>query len=76
MTRLPGLTAQQVGRALERAGFILKRTSGSHQLFEYPADRRRRTTVPYHRGKSLPRGALRAIIQQAGFTVEEFLRLL
>jgi predicted RNA binding protein YcfA (HicA-like mRNA interferase family) len=76
MTRLPALDARQVGRALGRAGLVIKRTSGSHQLFEHPDDPRRRTIVPYHGGKSLPRGTLRAIIAQAGLTVDEFLKLL
>jgi predicted RNA binding protein YcfA (HicA-like mRNA interferase family) len=51
MTRLPALGARDVERALRRAGFVLKRTSGSHQLFEHPSDPRRRVTVPHHGGR-------------------------
>jgi predicted RNA binding protein YcfA (HicA-like mRNA interferase family) len=53
---------------------VLIRVVGSHyQLFN---DRtRRHTTVPHH-NRDLPRGTLSAIIQQAGLTRDEFLRLL
>ena len=34
-----------------------------------------RVSVPFHR-KDMPRGTLRAIIRQAGLTVEEFLEYL
>jgi predicted RNA binding protein YcfA (HicA-like mRNA interferase family) len=39
-------------------------------------DPTRQTTIPVHKGKDIPRGTLRAIIDQAGLTVEEFLDLL
>jgi predicted RNA binding protein YcfA (HicA-like mRNA interferase family) len=68
------LKPRQVVAALERGGFVLLRVVGSHyQLFN---DRtRRHTTVPYH-NRDLPRGTLSAIIQQAGLTRDEFLKLL
>jgi mRNA interferase HicA len=74
MTRLPGLKPRQVVTALERHGFVVIRIVGSHyQLFNEKT--RRHTTVPYH-NRDLPRGAISAIIQQAGLTREEFLQLL
>jgi predicted RNA binding protein YcfA (HicA-like mRNA interferase family) len=75
-TRLPSLKARDVMRALERAGFVCVRSKGSHRIFEHPSDRTRRTIVADHRGKDIPRGTLRDIIEQAGFTVEEFTGLL
>jgi len=74
--RLPSLKARQVMRALERAGFMHVRSKGSHRVFEHPDDRTRRTVVSDHRGKDIPRGTLREIIDQAGLTIEEFLDLL
>jgi predicted RNA binding protein YcfA (HicA-like mRNA interferase family) len=65
-----------VVRALERAGFAVIRTSGSHQLLVHADDPRRRTTVPHHGARDLPRGLLRAVIRQAGLTVDEFVALL
>jgi predicted RNA binding protein YcfA (HicA-like mRNA interferase family) len=73
--RLPALTAREVIRALERGGFAVSRTSGSHCRLVHTRDPARKVTVPIHRG-DLKRGTLRAIIAQAGMTVAEFLTLL
>jgi predicted RNA binding protein YcfA (HicA-like mRNA interferase family) len=60
--------------ALKRCGSVLIRVVGSHyQLFNNRT--RRHTTVPHH-NRDLPRGTLSAIIQQAGLTRDEFLKLL
>lgn len=37
-------------------------------------DLNRQTTVPFHAAKDLPKGTLRDIIEQAGLTVDEFLK--
>jgi predicted RNA binding protein YcfA (HicA-like mRNA interferase family) len=74
--RLPSLKAREVMRALERAGFVHVRSRGSHRIFEHPDYPARRTVVSDHRGKDVPRGTLRDIIDQAGLTVDEFLDLL
>jgi predicted RNA binding protein YcfA (HicA-like mRNA interferase family) len=73
--RLPALTAREVIRALERAGFVVSRQSGSHCRLIHATDHARKITVPVHSG-DLKRGTLRAIIAQAGYTVEEFIALL
>ena len=73
--RLPSLTARDVVRALEKAGFAVTRTSGSHARLVHMADPRRQVTVPMHTG-DMKRGTLRAIIGQAGLSVSEFIALL
>lgn len=73
--RLPALTARDAVRALQRAGFVVSRTSGSHCRLIHAADPSRKVTVPVHSG-DLKRGTLRAIIAQAGMTVAEFLQFL
>jgi predicted RNA binding protein YcfA (HicA-like mRNA interferase family) len=73
--RLPSVTARQAIGALERAGFIVSRMSGSHCRLIHPDDPARKVTVPVHTG-DLRRGTLRAIIAQAGLTVAEFIALL
>ena len=74
MSRLPSLKPRQVVSALERGGFEVVRIVGSHyQMFNERT--RRHTTVPHH-NRDLPRGTVAAIIQQAGLTREEFLKLL
>jgi predicted RNA binding protein YcfA (HicA-like mRNA interferase family) len=74
--RLPALTAKQVIRALERAGFFIERSSGSHHLLVHRDDPRRRVTVAYDGSKDVPRGTLSNILRQAQLTVDELLRLL
>lgn len=73
--RLPTLTAREVIRALERAGFAQTRQSGSHCRLVHRGDPARKVTVPVHVG-DLKRGTLHGIVAQAGLTVEEFLLLL
>ncbi|MCC7348430.1 MAG: type II toxin-antitoxin system HicA family toxin [Variibacter sp.] len=73
--RLPAITAREAIRALERAGFVAVRTTGSHCRLIHAHDPARKITVPVHAG-DLPRGTLRAIIAQAGLTVAEFIELL
>jgi predicted RNA binding protein YcfA (HicA-like mRNA interferase family) len=73
--RLPTLKAREVVSALEKAGFQVSRTSGSHCRLIHASDPRRKVTVPLH-GGDVRRGTLRAIISQAGLTVEEFIALL
>jgi predicted RNA binding protein YcfA (HicA-like mRNA interferase family) len=74
--RLPALKASAVIRALERAGFEVVRSAGSHHRLIHKTDARRATTVPVHKGRDLPRPILRAIIKQASLTTDEFLDLL
>lgn len=77
MSRLPALSFLQVKRALESAGFVEHRVRGKgrHRAFLHPIKRHLPpVVVPY--GKSIKRGTARAIIRQAGLTVEEFLALL
>jgi len=73
--RLPSLTARDVVRVLEKAGFAVSRTSGSHARLIHSTDPARKVTVPVHSG-DLKRGTLRGIIAQAGMTVSEFIALL
>jgi predicted RNA binding protein YcfA (HicA-like mRNA interferase family) len=45
-------------------------------VLAHRTDPTRTVTVPVHSGRDLKPGTLRAIIRQAGFTVEEFKELL
>jgi predicted RNA binding protein YcfA (HicA-like mRNA interferase family) len=74
MSRLPALRPRQVVSILEQAGFVVLRIVGSHYQMFNPTTHRR-TTVPLH-NRDLPRGTVSAIIQQAGLTRDEFLKLL
>jgi predicted RNA binding protein YcfA (HicA-like mRNA interferase family) len=75
MRRLPALPGHAVIAALERAGFAVIRTKGSHHFLRHLTDTSRQTVVPVHR-RDLPAGTLRAILRQAWITPAEFLDLL
>jgi len=72
--RLPSLTARELVRALEKAGFEFQRQKGSHVTLRHPTTRRT-TVVPMHTG-DVKRPLLKMIVQQAGLSEDEFLRLL
>ena len=73
---LPVVRGRDIVRALERARFRVDRVVGSHHVMIHPGDPRRTVTVPVHGNRDLKRGTLRSIIRQAGFSVEEFKKLL
>lgn len=52
-------------RLLEEAGFIYKRSKGSHKVFYNPINNKT-IIVPYHNGKDLKKGTFMAIVKQAG----------
>ena len=74
MSRLPASTPTDVIRALERAGFFLDHSTGSHRYYRHP-NRPGVVTVPFHR-RALKRGTLLAILKQASLTREQFLEFL
>ncbi len=72
MSYLPALKYREVIERLRAHGFIFDRQAkGSHEIWYNPTTKKR-TTIPHHPG-TLPLGTLRAIIRQAGLTVDEFL---
>ncbi|MCC7306079.1 MAG: type II toxin-antitoxin system HicA family toxin [Acidobacteria bacterium] len=72
MSKLPrSLKPTRVIKALQKAGFEIDHTTGSHFVMKKGT---LRTTVPYH--KSVKTGTLRTILRQAGITLEEFLEML
>jgi len=74
VTRLPVVSGAQAVRALGRLGYEVDHQTGSHIILRQEAPPHRRLTVPNHR--ELAKGTLRAIIREAGLTVEGFSRLL
>jgi len=68
---LPSLSWRKVIKALNKAGFRVVHQKGSHI---YLTDRKHKITVPRH--EAIKKGTLLSIIQQAGMTKEEFLKLL
>ena len=77
MTKLPILSSKQVIKALRKADFIdaPKRGKGSHIAMVKRSHGDTRLVIIPDR-KTLPRGTLRGILEQAGLTREEFLDLI
>jgi predicted RNA binding protein YcfA (HicA-like mRNA interferase family) len=75
MRALPALSGRAVIAALERAGFEVIRTKGSHHFLRHHTDPSRQTVVPLHRN-DLAAGTLRAILRQARLSRAQFLDLL
>jgi len=69
MPKTPSLTPQKIIRLLEKKGFVLDRTKGSHRIYWHP-ETRKRVVVPFHR-KDLPLGTMLEILRQAGIGKEE-----
>ena len=74
MTRLPTLHARKIIKALEQAGFVFDRQTGSHFILRHPISKKT-TCVPKH-GKDVKRSLMKEILQQAGLTEEQFRKLL
>lgn len=74
MSALPVVSGREVVNALGKFGYLLDRQRGSHMILRQPNPPHRRLTVPDH--KEVAKGTLRAIIRQAGLTVDEFRDLL
>ena len=70
--RLPAMSGKRVVAALERAGFYIERTAGSHYLLVDRTNPSRAVTVPVHGNRDLAKGTLRSIIRQSGMTAKEF----
>jgi len=74
MPKLPSVKPRVAIQFLERNGFVLDRTSGSHFIFYHP-DSRRRAVVPRH-NRDIPKGTLIALLREAGFTRNELIEFL
>ncbi|UXE60352.1 MAG: type II toxin-antitoxin system HicA family toxin [Woronichinia naegeliana WA131] len=73
MSKLPQISGKDCIKALEKAGFFVKRQKGSHMILcrDEPFAE---VVIPNH--KTLDKGTLRAIIRQVNLDVDEFIELL
>jgi predicted RNA binding protein YcfA (HicA-like mRNA interferase family) len=71
---IPAVPGAKVVKALEKLGFAVTRTSGSHHVMRHPDGRS--VSVPVHASKDVPKGTLRGILTAVGITPDEFRSLL
>jgi predicted RNA binding protein YcfA (HicA-like mRNA interferase family) len=73
MHRLPNLSTSEVVKALGKAGYVFNRQKGSHIIL---VNREKHKIAVVPNRKEIPRGTLRAIMNEAELTIEDFLKLL
>ena len=74
MPRMPQVTARELIHFLKLQGFVEDRQSGSH-LTLWHEDKKLSVTIPVHTGADVGRGLAVRILKDAGFSVEDYLRL-
>jgi predicted RNA binding protein YcfA (HicA-like mRNA interferase family) len=74
VAKLPVVSGQDAARAFGRTGYEVDHQTGSHMILRHHDPPHRRLTVPNH--AELAKGTLRALIREAGLTVEQFVDLL
>ena len=72
--KLPVVSGANAVKAFRKLGYDLDIQHGSHMILRHASPPFRRLSVPNH--KELAKGTLRALIREAGLTVEEFVKLL
>ena len=73
MSVLPRISGRDAVSAFRKLGYEVDRQKGSHIILRHHEAPFRRLTVPDHR--EIAKGTLRALIREAGITVEEFTAL-
>jgi predicted RNA binding protein YcfA (HicA-like mRNA interferase family) len=73
-SKLPVVSGMDCIKALEKIGYVVVRQKGSHMRLKDKNGKLPPVTVPDH--KELRLGLLRKILNDAGLTVEDFIRLL
>jgi predicted RNA binding protein YcfA (HicA-like mRNA interferase family) len=74
MSRMPQVTARELVRFLKSQGFTEDRQSSSH-LTLWHVERNVSVTIPVHTGCDIGRGLAVRLLKDAGFSVEDYLRL-
>jgi predicted RNA binding protein YcfA (HicA-like mRNA interferase family) len=71
---LPRISGREAVKAFAQLGYEVDRQRGSHIMLRHARPPFRRLVIPDHR--EIAKGTLRALIREAGITVDEFRALL
>ncbi len=74
MSALPVLSGRQLVKVLGRLGYAVDRQRGSHIILRQSDPPYRRLVVPDH--EEIAKGTLRALLRDAGLSVEDLRRML
>ncbi|MEO5360711.1 MAG: type II toxin-antitoxin system HicA family toxin [Nitrospirota bacterium] len=72
--RQPRVTADEIIRILKSIGFVKIDQSGSHQKWRHPSSGKQ-TIIPYHAGDIIRPKTLKRILEGAGLSIEDFIRI-
>lgn len=75
MPEPPLLSPRLVIKILQGEGFRFRNARGTDQVFKKVTDVDSRTVTVATHGKQIPRGTMRSLCRQAGWTVEELIAL-
>jgi predicted RNA binding protein YcfA (HicA-like mRNA interferase family) len=73
--RMPRPSVDELIRAIKKAGFELIDQEGSHQKWRHPVTGKQ-TIIPYHKGETIRPKLLNSILNGAGVTIEDLMKLL
>lgn len=68
MPKFRSVTPRNILKILQKEGFVIDHTTGSHYILYHPKTKKR-VSVAYH-AKDLPKGTLHAILKAAGIEAE------
>jgi predicted RNA binding protein YcfA (HicA-like mRNA interferase family) len=74
MSTFPSVTGSQLIKAIQRFGFEIVRTRGSHHFLRHPDGRS--TVIPVHRGEPIGRGLLTQILRDCELSRDELQEVL
>jgi predicted RNA binding protein YcfA (HicA-like mRNA interferase family) len=75
MNKVPSLSYDKIIRALQRDGWVMVRTKGSHiRLQKHIMNETLKLTIPAH--QPVKRSTLAHILKQARITIDDFLNLI
>ena len=74
MSKLPAIKGKQLLKILQGVGYILDHIQGSHHVLRR-ADGKK-TTIPIHGNKEIPKGTLLGILTDLDISKEELVSLL
>lgn len=74
MPALPKITAKKLINLLQKIGFKIARSKGSH--FVLKRDDGRMTVIPVHSGETIGPGLMKRVLQDCDLTKGELIKLL
>jgi predicted RNA binding protein YcfA (HicA-like mRNA interferase family) len=74
--RAPRLTGKQIEKAMQKAGWYVHHSRGSHFYYRHPKKMGKQITIPIHAGQIVPQKTLGYILEQADLTLDDFVELL